>query len=49
MTLNEENIISKCLSRLSFVDEIIIFDSFSTDDTINIAKSYGARVVKREI
>ena len=47
ITLNEENIISKCLSRLSFVDEIIIFDSFSTDDTINIAKSYGARVVER--
>ena len=47
ITLNEENIISKCLSRLSFVDEIIIFDSFSSDDTINIAKSYGARVVKR--
>jgi glycosyltransferase involved in cell wall biosynthesis len=48
LTFNEENILSKCLSNLSFVDEILVFDSFSTDETVNIAKKMGARVIQRK-
>ena len=47
LTLNEENILAKCLNSLDFVDEILVFDSFSTDKTVNIAKSFKARVVQR--
>ena len=36
ITLNEERIIQKTLSRLYWCDEIIIVDSFSTDNTIAI-------------
>ena len=38
---NEEKKIEQTFKSLGFVDEIIIFDSFSTDNTINIAKSHG--------
>ena len=44
ITLNEENIISKCLESLDFVNEIIILDSFSTDRTIDIASKYNAKI-----
>lgn len=46
LTYNEENILQQCLRALDFVDEIIVFDSFSTDRTVEIAKEYGARVVQ---
>jgi glycosyltransferase involved in cell wall biosynthesis len=48
LTLNEENILGKCLRSLDFVDEILVFDSFSTDNTVDIAKSFKARVVQRK-
>jgi glycosyltransferase involved in cell wall biosynthesis len=44
LTFNEENVISKCLNSLNFVDEIIILDSFSTDKTINIASDYNVKI-----
>lgn len=48
LTLNEEKILPLCLEALSFVDEIIVLDSYSSDRTVSIAKSHGARVVQRE-
>ncbi|WP_282124756.1 glycosyltransferase family 2 protein [Algibacter mikhailovii] len=47
LTYNEENIISQCLEALYFVDEIIIFDSFSTDGTLDIAKLFNAKIFQR--
>jgi glycosyltransferase involved in cell wall biosynthesis len=45
MVKDEEANIGRCLNSIKgFVDEIIIVDTGSTDDTINIAKSFGARV-----
>ena len=48
-TLNEEKYIERCLKSLknqSFRNfEIIVSDSYSTDDTVKIAKKYGAKVV----
>jgi glycosyltransferase involved in cell wall biosynthesis len=47
LTYNEEIIIGKCLEALNFVDEIIVFDSFSTDNTVAISETKGANVTQR--
>ncbi|MFB5679277.1 glycosyltransferase [Paenibacillus terreus] len=44
---NEEKYLPKCLSSVQgTVDEIIIVDTGSTDDTVAIAKSFGAKVIR---
>jgi len=44
---NEAKNIGRCLEALKgWADEIIVIDSQSTDGTIEIAESYGARVVQ---
>lgn len=44
-TRNEEENIGKCLASIkNIAQEIILFDEHSTDRTIEIAESYGARV-----
>ncbi|EPG73220.1 glycosyltransferase, group 2 family protein [Leptospira fainei serovar Hurstbridge str. BUT 6] len=48
ITLNEEDNITRCLSSLKFVDEIIVLDSGSSDRTGELAKSFGAKIVHRE-
>lgn len=47
-TFNEEENIAECLSSASFAAEILVVDSFSTDRTVEIARSCGARVVQHE-
>ncbi len=47
LTFNEEKHIARCLnSLLLFTDKIFIVDSFSTDKTVEIARSMGAVVVQ---
>jgi len=42
---NEEKLLPTCLESIrDYVDEIVIVDTGSTDRTISIAKSFGARV-----
>lgn len=48
LTYNEENILDKCLEALNFTDEVIVFDSFSNDRTLEIARNHGAKVIQRE-
>jgi len=43
-TRNEEKNIARCLSSLSFVDEIVLIDMDSTDKTCEIAKEYNAKI-----
>lgn len=43
---NEERHLEECLKTLAWADEIIVVDSFSTDRTVEIASSMGARVVQ---
>lgn len=45
--MNEEDQIADCLNTLSFCDEVVVIDSFSTDSTVEIAKSLGAKVIQR--
>lgn len=48
ITLNEEEKIGPCIDSLWYVaDEIIVLDSYSTDNTVAIAKEKGA-IVKQE-
>lgn len=48
IAFNEEQYISRCLESLQgVVDEIVVIDSFSTDDTLKICKKYGARIIQR--
>jgi len=44
ITKNEEDIIEKCLKSITWVDEIIIVDGYSTDTTIEICKNYTNKV-----
>ncbi len=49
ITLNEEDRLEDALkSCLDIADEILVVDSFSTDNTVKIAEEYGARVLKKE-
>lgn len=45
ISYNEENIISKCLEKLNWADEIVVVDSGSTDKTVAICESFGAKVI----
>src|SRR5579859_7614792 len=44
LTFNEEVNISDCLDSVSWSDDVLVFDSGSTDKTVEIARSKGARV-----
>lgn len=49
MVKNEEELLPRCLESIrSWVDEIIVVDTGSTDRTVEIARSYGARVYFQE-
>jgi len=47
LTLNEEVNIESCLNSVKWSDDVVVFDSNSTDDTALIAEKCGARVQKR--
>lgn len=47
-TLNEEKNIDRCLRSVSWANEIIVVDSFSTDRTIELAEKYTKRVYQHE-
>jgi len=44
ITLNEEKNLATCLDSVKFADEIIIVDSGSTDNTVEIAKRYTDKI-----
>lgn len=47
LTLNEEINIGECIESCSFSDDVVVFDSLSSDRTRAIAMEKGARVVER--
>jgi|SRR5450432_264392 len=48
LTKNEEKDLPKCLESVNWCDDIQIFDSFSEDKTVEIAKQYGAIITQRK-
>lgn len=47
ITRNESRNIRRTLSRLYWCDEIVILDSYSTDDTVEICREFGCRIFFR--
>jgi glycosyltransferase involved in cell wall biosynthesis len=47
LTYNEECNLRACLESVSWCDDVVVLDSFSTDRTCVIAREMGARVVQR--
>jgi glycosyltransferase involved in cell wall biosynthesis len=48
ITFNEEKNIAEAIGSLDWVDEILVVDAESTDDTRQIAESLGAKVVTQK-
>ena len=49
LTFNEAKHLPRCLASLAgVVDQVVVADCFSTDDTVKIAEAQGARVIQRE-
>ena len=48
MTFNEEANIRRCLESVSWCDEIVVVDSFSTDRTVEICREFTDRVIEHE-
>ena len=46
LTLNEEQHVRECIESVRWADEIVVLDSVSTDRTVELAESAGARVVQ---
>ena len=47
LTRDEAVNLPRCLAAVSWSDDIVVLDSGSTDDTVDIARAAGARVVTR--
>lgn len=45
ITKDEAEMLPDCLKSVSFADEIILIDEDSTDETTEIAKDYGTKVI----
>ena len=48
LTRDEERNLPGCLASVNWSDDVVVFDSYSTDQTVAIAKSADARVVQRK-
>lgn len=49
LTKNNEQNLGPCLRSLKFIDEIIVVDDFSQDNTKVIAKKYGAKFFLKKL
>ncbi len=47
LTLNEEQNLGACVAALHGFDDIVVLDSYSTDQTVQVAQSLGARTYQR--
>ena len=47
LTYNEADNLPRCLASVAWSDDVLVVDSFSTDDTVAVARAHGARVVQR--
>ena len=49
LTKNNQEEIKNCLDKLSFCDEIVVVDDYSSDKTVEIAENLGAKVFQRKL
>ena len=47
LTRDEEINIASCLESVSWCDDVVVLDSYSTDGTVDLAKRMGARIFQR--
>ncbi len=47
-TYNNQKTIRDCLESVKWADEVLVVDSFSTDQTLGICREYGVRVIQHE-
>jgi len=47
LTFNEEVNLQECLDSVKDCDDVVVFDSYSIDRTVEIARAAGAQVVQR--
>ena len=48
LTKNEEQDLPSCLASVKWCDDVHVYDSFSDDSTVEIARSAGAKVTQRK-
>ncbi|MBN2004154.1 MAG: glycosyltransferase family 2 protein [Anaerolineae bacterium] len=46
LTLNEERHIVECIQSLQWTDGVVVFDSFSSDQTVPLARQAGAEIIQ---
>jgi glycosyltransferase involved in cell wall biosynthesis len=46
-TKNEASNLPNCIASVHFADEIVVVDDYSVDRTVQIAESFGAKVISR--
>ena len=47
-TFNNAGIVRAALESVRWADEILVVDSYSTDNTLDICREYGARIIQHE-
>jgi glycosyltransferase involved in cell wall biosynthesis len=47
MTLNEQSNLARCVESVRWADDIHVLDSFSTDETCELAERLGCQVIQR--
>src|SRR5260370_31574859 len=47
-TFKNAEIIRPTIESIRWADEILVVDSFSTDNTLDICREYGARILQHE-
>ncbi|PRX35697.1 glycosyltransferase involved in cell wall biosynthesis [Orenia metallireducens] len=48
LTYNEEDNIEECLETLNWINDIVVIDSYSNDNTVELAKKYTQQVYQRK-
>lgn len=47
-TFNNSKTLAACLEAIKWADEIVLLDSFSSDDTLQIAKQFGCKIFQHK-
>src|SRR5579885_3327496 len=47
-TFNSAKTVRRTLESIKWVDEILVVDSYSSDETLDICREYGARIIQHE-